>query len=124
MGIEGASGVGDLVRSVARDISHKVRETERSSWERAMEEFRKAVRACDKASERMMDEHLESVAESAKRMAEYRARKARLDYALESAERQRLFNENIMIQRINHRNLLEERRVDELNRRELLKSEG
>ncbi|MDR1915544.1 MAG: hypothetical protein LBQ58_03095 [Synergistaceae bacterium] len=120
MGIQNISDVNAMFLSAARDAARKIKHIEQSDQERAMEAFYKAVRSCDKASERMMDKHLESVAESAKKLAEYRKRKAQLDKVLESAERQRFFNESVMIERINHRNMLNEARMEDLKRREVL----
>ncbi|MDR1516196.1 MAG: hypothetical protein LBS45_10930 [Synergistaceae bacterium] len=91
-----------------------------SERKRAMEMFGKALRDCDKATERMMDKHIESVAKSAKELAEYRKRKAQADRIKASANEQRLLNEKILISRINQRNLLEEMKTDDINRRELL----
>jgi hypothetical protein len=91
-----------------------------SERKKAMEMFGKALRDCDKAMERVMDKHIESVAKSAEEHAEYRKRKAQADRKKASADEQRLLNEKILISRINQRNLLEEIKADDINRRELL----
>jgi hypothetical protein len=98
----------------------KVSDPTESERKKAMEMFGKALRDCDKAMERVMDKHIESVAKSAKEQAQYRKRKAQADRAKASAEDQRLFNEKILLSRINQRNLLEEIRADDINRREQL----
>ena len=92
-----------------------------SDQQRAREAFYKAVRSCDKAMENVMDKHHESVRESAVRLAEYRKKKAVEDRARQRAAEMRRLNENILIERINHRNMLEEIRIRDFNRRELLK---
>ena len=95
-----------------------------SDQKRAREAFYKAVRSCDKALENMVDKHLESVRKSAARLAEYRKKKAIEDQARQRADMMRTINENILLERINHRNMLEEIRIRELNRSELLKDVG
>ena len=92
-----------------------------SSEQSAREAFYKALRSCDKAMENMVDKHHESVRESAARLAEYRKKKAVEDRARQRADEMRRVSEDILIERINHRNMLEEIRIREFNRRELLK---
>ena len=92
-----------------------------SSEQSAREAFQKAVRSCDKAMENVMDKHHESVRESAVRLAEYRKKKAVEDRVRQRADEMRRINENILIERINHRNMLEEIRIRDFNRKELLK---
>ena len=92
-----------------------------NSEQSAREAFYKALRSCDKAMENMVDKHHESVRESAIRLAEYRKRKAAEDRVRQRADEMRRVNEDILIERINHRNMLEEIRIREFNRKELLK---
>ena len=93
----------------------------KDSDQQAREAFYKAVRSCDKAMENVVDKHLENVKKSAERLAEYRKKKAVEDKARQRADTMRRVSENILIERINHKNMLEEIRIRELNRRELLK---
>ena len=86
------------------------------------EAFCNAVRACDKESERMMDRHHESVAKSAKERAVYNKKKAISDRAIIEARKQDVFNETVMIQRINHRNMLKENLMEDLKQREINKA--
>jgi hypothetical protein len=123
MGVNNVTDVNALFPQKFKNITAKTRNTgnpAESERKRAMEMFGKALRDCDKATERMMDKHIESVAKSAKELAEYRKRKALSDRIKASADEQRLLNEKILISRINQRSLLEEIKTDDLNRRELL----
>ena len=99
----------------------KLKPARDSDQQRAREVFYKAVRSCDKAMERVVDEHLESVRKSAVRLAEYRKKKAVEDRARQRADTMRKISENILIERINHHNMMEEIRIRALNRNELLK---
>lgn len=103
-------------------VVREVKKPPPTEQEQVMHAFRKALRSCDKATENMMDKHHETVAKSAKKIAEYRKKKAQQDRIHEAALERELINESIMIQRINHRNMLEEIRVDELNRDEMQKA--
>lgn len=78
-----------------------------------MELFRKAVSNCDREVERMMDSHHKSVAESAKKLAEYRKRKAMEDRQRQDAIERRLLSEMVRVESINHRNMLENERLRE-----------
>lgn len=106
--------------NAARRAPAKTTESER---EKAMALFRKAMSDCDKATERMMDKHHESVAKSAQKRAAYLKEKARRDAIADAALEQRLINEAVLIRRINHSNRIEEDRVNELNRKALLEME-
>ena len=116
--IEHAKSVVEALMGNTHQRSKSARD---SGDQRAREAFYKAVRSCDKAMENVVDKHLESVKKSAERLAEYRKKKAVEDQARQRADTMRKINENILIERINHHNLMEEIRVRELNRRELLK---
>jgi histone H3/H4 len=105
--------------NVARAARAVNNQTE-AGQKKAMEMFGKALRDCDKAMERVMDKHIESVAKSAKELAERRKRKAIAERVKDSADAQQLMNEKIIINRINQRNLLAEIKADDINRRELL----
>lgn len=120
MGMQSMDAVNALFLPAWQNAKRQAKEATSSGQRRAMESYYKAVQNCDKATENMMDKHHKSVAESAKKIAEYRKRKARLDKTVEAAEKQRLFHENMLIERINHQNMLEGMRIDELNRKELL----
>jgi hypothetical protein len=98
-----------------------VKAAEESERERALEAFRKAARSCDKTVEHMMDKHHESVKKSAEKLAEYLKKKAAADRARERAEDTRTMNEDILIERINHRNMLEELRVKALENEKIRK---
>jgi hypothetical protein len=109
----------DAIFAVARDrVEHGPKGAGESERERAIEAFRKAERSCGKTIERMVDKHLESVKKSAEKLAEYRKKKALADSARERAEDRRDMDEEILIKRINYRNMLEELRVKALNREE------
>ena len=110
-----------VVEALMGSNTHQRPKSAKDSEQRAREAFYKAVRSCDKAMENVVDKHLESVRKSAARLAEYRKKKAFEDRARQRADTMRAINENILIERINHRNLMEEIRVRELNRSELLK---
>jgi hypothetical protein len=104
------------------DAARRAKPPEQTERQRAMEAFADAMVTVNKAGEQMMDKHHESVAKSAKKLAEYRKQKARQDAAKAAAEQQKLFHEDVMIRRLNHRNMLEEIRIDELNKEELFKA--
>jgi hypothetical protein len=107
--------------AVARDrIECGLKKAGESEERRAREAFYKAVKSCDKATERMMDKHHESVKKSAEKLAEYLRKKAVADRAQKRADDMRTMNEDILVERINHRNMLEELRIRELNRKEIL----
>ncbi|MDR1886224.1 MAG: hypothetical protein LBQ56_08095 [Synergistaceae bacterium] len=122
MGVKNINDMNALFLPAWNDAKRNVRkQADSTDQQRAMEAFAKALRNCDKATERMMDKHHQTVAESAKKIAAYRKKKAVEDRRVQEAENQRLLQENLMIQRINHRNMLEEIRIEELNRRDLVK---
>jgi hydroxypyruvate isomerase len=124
MNIQDIHGAGVLFGAARNNPSRAVRRVSEEDSRKAREAFYKAVRSCDKASEKMMDKHLESVAESAKKRAEYLKKKSIADRARKTADNMRELNENILIERINHQNIIEEMRVREFNRQELLKPRG
>jgi hypothetical protein len=107
-------------RENAARTARAVKSQSESEREKAMEMFGKALHDCDKAMERVMDKHIESVAKSAKELAERRKRRALAERIQDSADEQRLMNEKIILNRINQRNLLAEIKADDINRRELL----
>ncbi|MDR1580664.1 MAG: hypothetical protein LBS35_09930 [Synergistaceae bacterium] len=110
----------DAMFAMARDHAKRgVKEADGSERERALEAFHKAVGACDRTVERMMDKHHESVKKSAEKLAEYLKKKALDDRARERAEDMRDMNEDIQVKRINHRNMLEELRVKALDREKI-----
>jgi hypothetical protein len=121
MGIQNLNASNALFMSVLNDVNRKAKIATESDQQKAREAFYKSERSCYNAAENMMDKHLERVAKSAKEQAEYRKKKSVADRARQEADRQRNFNEDILIERINHQNMLEETRVRELNRNELLK---
>ncbi|MDR3281241.1 MAG: hypothetical protein LBT23_12100 [Synergistaceae bacterium] len=121
MSVQNANQANSLFIDAWNDVSRKVKRVTDSDQNRAREAFYKAVRACDKATESMVDRHLESVAESAKRQAEYRKKKAVADRAAKTADERRVLNADILLERINYQNMLEESRIRELNRKELMK---
>jgi hypothetical protein len=118
MDIQNIHGANVLFTAARNHASRAVRRVSDDELRQAREAFYRAVRSCDKASERMMDKHLESVAESAKKMAEYRRKKDIEDRSRKAADNTRMLNENILTEQINHRNRIEEMRVREFNRRE------
>jgi hypothetical protein len=94
--------------TMARDHAERgVKADGESERERALEAFHKAERSCDKTVGRMMDKHHESVKKSAEKLAEYLKKKALVDRARERADDMRTMNEDILVKRINHRNMLE-----------------
>jgi 2-hydroxy-3-keto-5-methylthiopentenyl-1-phosphate phosphatase len=119
MSVRNITEANALFMPAWKNVTRKLKETEESERQKAMEMFGKAMRTCDEASERMMDKHLETVAKSAKELAEYHKRKAVFDRMKESADEQRMINERIVLNRINQRNLLEEIRTDDINKKEL-----
>ena len=121
MSVPNIEHVKSVFQTLRSDVSRKPKPVSDFDQKRAREAFYKAVRSCDKAMENMVDKHLESVRKSAVRLAEYRRKKAVEDRARRHADEIRVINENILIERINHRNMLEEIRIRELNRRELFK---
>ncbi|MDR3165095.1 MAG: hypothetical protein LBU13_05920 [Synergistaceae bacterium] len=124
MGISNITGNTqmDALFSMARDyVECSLKRADEAGQSRAREAFYKAVKSCDEAAERMMDKHLESVKKSAEKLAEYRKKKAITDRARKHAEDMRIMNENILVERINHRNMLEELRIRGLNEEELSK---
>jgi seryl-tRNA(Sec) selenium transferase len=112
----------DAMFAVARDHAERgVKADGESERERALEAFHKASRSCDRTVERMMDKHHESVKKSAEKLAKYLKKKSADDRARERAEDMRTMNEDILVKRINHRNMLEELRVKALDREKIRK---
>jgi len=91
-----------------------------SRQERAMVFYQKAVWNCDRQIEKMVDKHLETVAESAKKLAEYRKIKARQEQITKSMRERQELNERALIERINYRNLMQSRRLEAQEERRLL----
>jgi hypothetical protein len=124
MGVKSINDMNALFLPAWNDAKRNAKkQAEPSEQQKAMEAFAKALKDCDKATERMMDKHHQTVAESAKKIAAYRKKKAVDDRRVQEAENQRLLQENLMIQRINHRNMLEEIRIEDINRREFMKGQ-
>lgn len=92
----------------------------KTELEKAMEEYDKARSTCDKAADTMMDEHHRTVAESAKKMDEYYKQKMLRNQAREAVKDRQELNEQVRIESINHRNMLESRKLEELDRDQLL----
>jgi hypothetical protein len=124
MSVQSINQANSLFIDAWNDVSRKVKHVTESDQQKAREAFYNAVRDCDRATENMVDKHLESVAESAKKLAEYRKKKAVADRAMKAADQQRVLNENILLERINYQNMLEETRIRELNRKEIMKEEA
>jgi hypothetical protein len=124
MGVQNINDAKILFMQAWNDNSRRVQKVSESDQQRAREAFYKAVRDCDKATEKIMDEHLERVAESAKKLAEYHRKKAITDRAMKEADIRREINEAVLIDRINHHNMLEDLRVRELNRKALAEADG
>ncbi|MDR1133736.1 MAG: hypothetical protein LBL05_06200 [Synergistaceae bacterium] len=118
--ITGNAQMDSLFAAARNRVERGLKETNESEQQRAREAFYKAVKSCDKAAERMMDKHHESVKKSAEKLAEYLRKKAVADRAQKRADDMRTMNEDILVERINHRNMLEELRIRELNRKEIL----
>jgi len=121
MSVPNINHVNSTLQAFIQNATKESKSLANSGEQRAREAFYKAVRSCDKAMENVMDKHHESVRESAERLAEYRKKKAVEDRARQRADEMRRINEDILIERINHRNMLEEIRIREFNRREILK---
>ena len=90
--------------------------TEQQNMEEA---FHKAARACESESERMVDRHHESVAKSAKERAVYQRKKAITDRVRTDAEKRDALNETVLIQRLNHRNMLKENLMNDIRQNEI-----
>ncbi|MDR0764688.1 MAG: GPALPP motifs-containing protein 1 [Synergistaceae bacterium] len=84
--------------------------------ERALEAFRDALKVCDKTAEQMMDKHHESVKKSAEKLAEYHKKKDAAERAWEREKDMRDVNEEILAERINYRDMLEELRLKAMGR--------
>jgi len=121
MSVSNIEHAKSVFQALMNNASRKPKPGSDSDQQRAREAFYKAVRSCDKAMENLVDKHHESVRKSAVRLAEYRKRKAVEDRARQRADEIRALNEDILIERINHRNMLEEIRIREFNRKEMLK---
>jgi hypothetical protein len=124
MSVNNVTDANALFLKTWNDVARQPKKPAKSEQQKAMEMFGKAVQNCEKASERMMDKHLESVAKSAKELAVYHKRKAVFDRMKTSADEQKMLNEKILLSHINQRNMLQEMRVDDINRQELLKASG
>ena len=120
MSVPNVEHAKSVFQALMNNASRKSKPVTESDQQRAREAFYKAISSCDKAMENMVDKHLENVRESAVRLAEYRKKKAIEDRARQRADDMRKINENIMVERINHRNMLEEIRIREFNKKELL----
>jgi hypothetical protein len=119
--INGINNSNSMFMDMWEKASRNVKKTEKSEQEKGMELFGKALDDVNKASDRMMDNHLESVAKSAKEQAEYRKKKAVREKAEQSAEDMKLFAEQALLNRINQRAMMEELRGDEEERKNLLR---
>jgi hypothetical protein len=123
MSVNNVMDAGTLLsqaREYAAKAAKAMNDQKEAERKKAMEAFGQALRDCDKAIERVMDKHIESVAKSAKELAEYRKRKAIAERIRDSADERRLMNERIIIDRINQRNELAAMKADDIKRRELL----
>jgi SOS-response transcriptional repressor LexA len=96
-----------------------VKKNSEAERERATDAFHKAVMSCDKTIGQMMDKHHESVKKSAEKLAAYLKKKAAAERAQRHAEDIRDMNEDILANRINHRNMLEELRAKALYREKI-----
>ena len=120
MSVQNIDHAKSVFQVVMGNASRRHKSAADSDERSVREAFYKAVRSCDKAIENVVDKHHESVRKSAVRLAEYRKKKAVEDQARQRADEMRRIHENILIERINHRNMLEEIRIREFNRKELL----
>ncbi|GHV29779.1 hypothetical protein FACS1894167_09580 [Synergistales bacterium] len=119
--INGINNSNSMFMDMWEKATRNIKKTEKSDQEKGMELFGKALDDVNKASDRMMDDHLESVAKSAKEQAEYRKKKAVQEKAEQSAEDMKLFAEQALLNRINQRAMMSELRGDEEERRNLLR---
>jgi hypothetical protein len=122
MSVNNVTDANALFLPAWNNVVRAVKKTEESEQQKAMEMFGKALNECEKASEQVMDKHHETVAKSAKKLAEYHKRKAIFDRIRANADEQKMVNEQIVMRRMNQHNLLEGIRTDDINRRELLKA--
>ena len=123
MNISSLSGAESLFLPAWENASRR-RECPKSSdqMEDATEAFNKAKGACDREAERMMDRHHESVAKSAKERVIYQKKKAMIDRVRIETQKKDMFNETVMIQRLNHRNMLKENLMKDLSQDEINKA--
>lgn len=103
------------------EVLNNKRKPSDSKQREALDFFQSAMEDCDKKIGKIMDEHQKSVAESAKKLAEYRKRKAREDRIFDASMERRQLNERVRIDSINHRNMLESLRVEGLKREKMLR---
>ena len=119
MNISGIKSADLLFAPAWENAARRTERTDKSQQEEAEEAFGKAVRACDRESERMVDRHHESVAKSAKERAIYQRKKAITDRVRTDAQKRDILNETVMIQRLNHRNMLKESLMKDIKQEEI-----
>ncbi len=100
------------------------KQKQKTDRDKAMEAFANAMRDCDKAIENIVDKHHESVAESAKKRDAYRKKVALQEQIQKRADEQRRFHEEALINQLNLRNMLKERRIEDMERREQFAAMG
>ena len=100
------------------EVQKQMRQKPKTDREKAMEAFADAMRDCDKAIESIVDKHHKSVAESAKKRDAYRKKLALQEQIQKRADEQHRFHEEAVINQLNLRNMLKERRIEDMERRE------
>lgn len=128
MGIGTIGAANAMLLSDWNEAREKVQreqsQREKSDQQKAMEAFAQALHDCDKAMENVVDKHQESVAESAKKRAEYRKKVAKEEQIQKRLDEQQQFYEESTMRQINMRNMMKQLRVDDENRRERFAATG
>lgn len=101
-----------------RNETRSPQKATKTELEKAMEQFDEARSTCDRAAETMMEEHHRTVAESAQKMNEYYKKKMLQNQAQEAAKDRQELNEQVRVESINHRNMLEALKLEERQKEE------
>ena len=122
MGMSVGSAANSMLLHDWNNIVKNVREAIQSSKSSGLSAYYAAKQNCDKAMENVMDKHHESVAASAKKMKEYRKKKAREDAIREAAREVRITNREAADRAYNYREFMKSLRLENDERRAMFET--
>ena len=122
MGMSAGSAVNNMLLHDWNNIVKEVREAAQPSKMSGMGAYYNVMHNCDKAMQDVMDKHHETVAKSAKKMKEYRRKKAREDAVREAARERRQVYEEAAVRTLNKREFMKELRLEDEQRREMFEA--
>lgn len=122
MGMSAGSATGVNLLQDWNNIVKNVREAMQPAKNPGLGAYYAAKQNCDKAMENVMDKHHESVAASAKKMKEYRKKKAREDAIREAAREVRITNQEAADRAYNYREFMRTLRLKDDERRAMFEA--